>query len=99
MRLLLAPEARWEFEAAERYYERQVRGLGAQLRAEVHAALQRLQRWPLAFPVERGDVRRVILARFPYKRLYSIEPDCIYVVAIAHQHRNPDYWVERKHNP
>lgn len=81
MRLLIAPEARWEFEAAERYYDRQMQGLSAQLREEVREALRRLQDWPLAFPVERGDIRRVTLARFPYKLLYAIEPDCIYVIA------------------
>lgn len=99
MRVLLAHEARLEFEAAERYYDRQVTGLGSQLREEVREALQRLQHWPLAFPIERGDIRRVTLARFPYKLLYAIEPDGIYVIAIAHQHRKPDYWVGRDEKP
>jgi hypothetical protein len=53
----------------------------------------------LAFPVERGDIRRITLTRFPYKLLYSIEPDCLYVIAIAHQHRKPDYWVGRSEQP
>jgi hypothetical protein len=95
MQLLIAPEARSEFEAAERYYNRQVSGLGAQLREEVREAMRRLQHWPLAFPVERGEIRRITLARFPYKLLYAIEPDCLYVIAVAHQHRKPDYWVGR----
>lgn len=54
MRLLISSEARCEFEAAERYYELQVPGLGVELREETRAALRRLRRWPLAFPVERG---------------------------------------------
>ncbi|MDE2497973.1 MAG: hypothetical protein KGK35_09105 [Xanthomonadaceae bacterium] len=56
MRVLVSPEARLEFEAAERYYERQVPGLGAGFREEIQAAIGRLRQWPLAFPVERGDI-------------------------------------------
>ncbi len=99
MRVLLAHEARLEFEAAARYYDRQLPGLGTQLREEIREAARRLQSWPLAFPVERSDIRRITLTRFPYKLLYSIEPDCLYVIAIAHQHRKPDYWVGRSDEP
>lgn len=37
----------------------------------------------------------MILSRFPYKLLYAIEPDHIYIIAVAHLHRAPDYWIER----
>ena len=29
------------------------------------------------------------------KLLYSIEMDHVFIIAVAHQHRNPDYWVDR----
>jgi hypothetical protein len=45
--------------------------------------------------VEHGDIRRLILARFPYKLLYSVETDHVYVIALAHRRRAPDYWVDR----
>jgi len=31
--------------------------------------------------------------KFPYKLLYSVEKDHVLVIAIAHQHRKPDYWI------
>lgn len=95
MRILVSPEARDEYKAAIRYYDQQFSGLGARLAEEIRAALRRMLDWPLAFPVERGEIRRVLLGRFPYKLLYSIEADHIYVIALAHQHRKPDYWTER----
>jgi plasmid stabilization system protein ParE len=95
MRIEFSPEAQAEFADAVRYYERQTPGLGARFRAEIRDALRRLQRWPLAAPVERGEIRRLILSRFPYKLLYSVETDCIYIIAVAHQHRAPDYWIGR----
>lgn len=95
MRILVSPEARDEYQDAVRYYEQQFPGLGARLTEELRAALRRMSSWPLAFSVERGDIRRVLLERFPYKILYSIEADHLYVIAIAHQHREPDYWSKR----
>lgn len=95
MRVVFSPEAREEFEEAERYYNRQVPQLGGEFRREIREALPRLRQWPLACPVEVGEIRRLTLSRFPYKLLYSVESDHVYVVAVAHQHREPNYWVDR----
>ena len=94
MRVVFSPEAREEFEEAERYYNRQASQLGGEFRREIRETLPRLRQWPLACPVERGEIRRLTLSRFPYKLLYSVESDHIYVVAVAHQHREPNYWVD-----
>ena len=95
MYLIFSPEARQEFDEAEHYYNRQVPGLGARLRAEIRTALPRIRRWPFSCPRERGDIRRLTLSRFPYKLLYSVESDHIYIIAVAHQHREPSYWIDR----
>ena len=95
MHVEFSAEAKLEFEDGEHYYERQLPGLGARFRADVREALVRLKNWPLAAPVERGDIRRLILSRFPYKLLYSVEDGIIYIVAVAHMHRAPDYWIGR----
>lgn len=95
MRVEFAPEAQAEFEDSERYYTAQVPGLGERFRTEIKNALRRVRNWPLACPIECSDIRRCVLSRFPYKLLYAVEPDRIYIVAVAHMHRKPEYWVER----
>lgn len=55
-------EARAEFEDGERYYERQVPGLGQKFRNSVREALIRLRRWPLAAPVERDRIYIIAVA-------------------------------------
>jgi toxin ParE1/3/4 len=75
MRAVFAPEARDEFVEAERYYDEQLPGLARLFRDEVRLALRRVQTWPLSCPIERGEIRRLILTRFPHKLLYTIEPD------------------------
>ena len=75
MRAVFAPEARDEFVEAERYCDEQLPGLARLFRDEVRLALRRVQTWPLSCPIERGEIRRLILTRFPHKLLYTIEPD------------------------
>lgn len=75
MHVVFSPEARAEFEEGERYYNRQLPGLGRRFRQEVQQVLRRARSWPMSCPVERGAIRRVKLSRFPYKLLYSVETD------------------------
>ncbi len=40
-------------------------------------------------------VRTWALKRFPYTLVYRVEGDLITVIAVAHQSREPRYWVDR----
>lgn len=84
-----------EFEDAVDFYELQVEGLGRRFKEEIAHALRAIKKNPEVWPVESGDIKRFILHKFPYKILYSIESDYIYIIAIAHMHRKPQYWAER----
>ncbi len=84
-----------EFKDAVDYYQLQVSGLGEIFSEEIRKALRSIKIHPDAWPSERGDIKKFILHKFPYKILYSIESDYIYIIAIAHQHRKPEYWTER----
>ena len=95
MRIVFDPLALQELDDATEYYELKVSGLGNRFKDEVKDAIRRIRDYPDAWAIEKKDVRRHLLHRFPYKILYSIEPDYIYVIAIAHCHRRPDYWIDR----
>jgi hypothetical protein len=70
-------------------------GIGRVFKREAEAAAKLIQERPLAWQIEIEPVRRFILDRFPYKMLYIIRAELIVVIAVAHQHRRPDYWVDR----
>ncbi len=95
MELILAKLAQAEMLEAKHYYERQQRGLGLQFLNEAKRSAIRILEQPLAWQIEIEPVRRFIFNRFPYKMLYVIRAERIVVLAVAHQHRDPDYWVER----
>ena len=87
--------ARREFDEAKEFYEIEQPGLGTQFDEQIKHSLLRIQKYPQAWPPERKEIRRYIVHKFPYKILYSIQDDKIVVLAFAHLHRQPDYWVDR----
>lgn len=95
MKIIFDDLATEEFNDAIEYYEFEVEGLGKRYKAEIKRALRTIRRFPRIGVIEEGDVRRYILHKFPYKILYSIEKDYIYIIAIANMHREPNYWIER----
>ncbi len=89
------PEAEEEFLGAIEYYEEHEEGLGFEFAMEVRAAIGRAAEHPKAWPVIEGEVRRCLTTRFPYGVLYSEESDGIFILAVMHLHRDPDYWKHR----
>jgi plasmid stabilization system protein ParE len=87
--------ARLEFDEAKEFYETEQPGLGSHFDEQIKHSLLRIQQYPQAWPPERKEIRRYIVHKFPYKILYSIQADKIVVLAFAHLHRQPDYWVDR----
>ena len=95
MRVIFTKLASQELEDAVRYYELEYSGLGRRFKEEVRKAALRIAAYPQAWSIECGEVRKCLLHKFPYKLMYSVEGNHILVIAVAHQHRNPDYWVDR----
>ena|SRR3990167_2467363 len=95
MRVIFTRIARRELEDAVHYYELEYSGLGSRFKEEVRKAALRIAAYPQAWSIERGDVRKCLLHKFPYKLMYSVEEDHVLIIAVAHQHRKPDYWVGR----
>lgn len=89
------PAADEEFREAARYYESEAPGIGLAFVAEVHKAAAELTEFPLAAQIVRSSIRKKVLPHFPYTLLYSVEPNKIVIVALAHHRRRPNYWLRR----
>ena len=89
------PEAETEFLEAINYYEDREGGLGYDFSIEVFATIQNIVIYPTAWPVIEEGARRCLVHRFPYGVIYSIEQEEIYILAVMHLRRHPDYWKNR----
>ena len=95
MSFLFHPEAEEEFLAAIDWYGERSTGLAKDFAAEIRAAILRAVAMPLAWPCIDGDIRRVIAHRFPYGVIYALHGASVYILAVMHLRRRPDYWRER----
>jgi toxin ParE1/3/4 len=89
---VLRPAAEEELNEARAWYEARQRGLGEELVACVDAALEQSCFAPEMGARVHGQVRRVLIRRFPYGVFYVVEPGRIVVLAIFHASRDPVDW-------
>src|SRR5262249_52596197 len=90
-------EAEAELDAAIAWYENQRAGLGLDLQENVEAAVALIQENPKRHSkYKQTDIRKCRVKRFPYT-VYFVELDeAIWIAAIAHDKRRPDYWAARE---
>jgi len=96
---ILHPEARLELRG-EVERSRGYGGNAISFVAEVNRVILELmeapQRWPVLLNVKPLTRYRVMPKKFPFTIFYRETATSILVLAIAHQKREPLYWVHRR---
>lgn len=89
--------AKMDLDQAIAYYEQQRRGLGLDLETEVRAVFSRIREFPkLGSPYKDTEARFCLVHRFPYVIYYVELEESIWIMAVAHGSRRPDYWKRQK---
>ncbi len=89
------PDADQEFTEHALFYEHREPGLGVRFIDEIEAGIALLMLQPWIGQQFEDEFRHFVLDEFPFSLLYRIEPEKIWIVAVAHQSRRPGYWHER----
>lgn len=89
------PDAKKEFLDSVAYYEEQRSGLGSRFKTTVESAVVDICDHPFRYRTMRPPFKRYLLQKFPFSIIYTIEPDHIRIVAVAHIRRKPEYWSDR----
>jgi hypothetical protein len=93
--ILFHPEALAEYTAALAWYRARSVRAATRLEAEVDRMLGRIISSPDAFPAYDDEHRFAVLKRFPYSIIYQVLSGQVFVIAVAHSSRAPDYWRKR----
>ena len=95
--LIIHSEAITELDSAIAYYEKRKVGLGLDFLSEVEQYLGKIQQNPnLGALYKASGLRRYVMQRFPFLIFYAELEEFIWIVAIAHGKRRPDYWRRRQ---
>lgn len=95
MKAIISIAAKLELAEAKAYYKRQSPDLGDRLLQDFRDAVKRIGETPYAGHILAPGIRRRLLTTFPYGVVYNIDEKIITVIAVAHLHREPDYWRDR----
>lgn len=82
-RIVLRPAAEDEIREAHDWYEQRRARLGGE--------------FVVCNPRVHGDVRRVLVRRFPHGIFYVVESDDIVVLAVFHGRSDPAQWRRRRY--
>jgi hypothetical protein len=100
VKLRILQEADDETLEAAAWYQERSPGLGDDLISERERVLETIGHSPrslalLEYYTGPHEVRRCIMRRFPYAVIFQCRPGEVLVVAVAHLHREPLYWLDR----
>jgi plasmid stabilization system protein ParE len=99
MIVVFLEEAQAEYLEAISYYEFAQSGLGRRFQEEVDRVVLWLANNPDLCRLRRKGYRRMNLATFPYYLPYIIRGETLWVLALAHSARRPEYWIGRSPQP
>ncbi len=87
--------AQQEVDEAFHWFNERTEGEGLQFLDDLDRVVRLVRKYPLAsFEIE-PNIRRCLFTRFPYSLVYGVDGKSIIVIAVAHSHREPRYWIDR----
>ena len=96
MNKVILQQAYEELNDAVEHYEEKQAGLGLRMMGEIDKHVQWIMQNYTVPRVRKGGYRRVNPKTFPYNIAYRVRVDTMWILAIAHNHRKPEYWITRK---
>ena len=95
MRVEFYEPAYIEYQEAIDFYNLQSEGLGNKFIQEIDKVITIIKNYPESLSQYTRHTRKAVANVFPYNIIYTIHKDYIEILAIAHQHRRPNYWLNR----
>jgi plasmid stabilization system protein ParE len=87
--LVVRPEASADAMEASRWYDERVNGLGTRFLNQLNTPMSSIRQSPSSYPVYRGEIRRIRMARFPYAVFFAAAESRVVVLGIFHLYRDP----------
>lgn len=94
--VVFSPAAELEVAEAATWYEEQRSGLGQRFLTAVRKAAVDAAGSPHQYALVHGDLRRILVHRFPYALIFRETHDELFIAACYHLHRDPNVWRSRR---
>ncbi len=88
-------EARVELIKTREHYRNISPDMALDFDADFEKVVKEMFAFPESFAPVGDDIRRARMSQFPYFIYYTLDPDAIFIYAIAHQRKDQMYWRHR----
>jgi hypothetical protein len=91
-------DALQDIQNATEWYNDQLEGLGTQFQKHVKIYINSLKKKAPLYSIRYGDVRCMLLKKFPFMIHYIIDEKqyLVEVFAVIHTSRNPEIWAKKR---
>lgn len=96
MNVVFVPEAREEFLDSVSRYEEARSGLGERFKEEADRCILWIAEHPELYRMRQAGYRRINLRVFPYYIPFITRGTTLWILAVAHGARKPEYWIRRR---
>ena len=93
--IIFHPDTAHEIKESYQWYQTQAEGLGDDFITELESAYEAIAELPGTWPKFTKCCRRFLLSKFPFSVIYQLSNESIFIVAIMHNSRKPEYWKNR----
>ncbi|MCB9895616.1 MAG: type II toxin-antitoxin system RelE/ParE family toxin [Planctomycetes bacterium] len=77
------------------WYDAEFSGLGDEFLSAFAQTTSHIRTFPRAGRIVYREYRCAKVRRFPYLVFYIADAESVVIVAVIHQHRDPDVWKDR----
>jgi plasmid stabilization system protein ParE len=95
-KLIILPFAEIDIKDTVSYYKALSDELDKDFINNIDSSFKEILKNPEAFPIEKYDIRKFVIDKFPFCIYYIDNIDTLYVLAIFHDKRNPKDWTKRR---
>ncbi len=93
--LVISSEAQREITEALLWYRGKAPYLDREFINCIENGFSMIRRNPLMFPAVHKHYRKLLIKRFPYQIIYTVQESEILVLAVFHARKNPERWKNR----
>ena len=94
--IIILPFAELDIRDSVDHYKGIEDGLDIKFIKSINTKISHISKNPYAFPVEKYDIRKAVVDKFPFCIYFVPRTDTIYIMAVFHDKRNPQIWKQRR---
>lgn len=94
--MIILPFAETDIKETVSYFKEVSDALDSDIILEIDSSFFEIFSNPTAFPIAKYDIRKFVMAKFPFCIYFIDREEALYILSVFHDKRNPRDWQRRR---